>query len=112
MEFSNPALAPLTYFNSAGWPQDSADAMPWVMAAPGVNSPRAVGMPAAADDGIEPVQDGYDFIRGDAKAPVTLVVYGNYLCRRFAAAQRAIDSLAEYYGPRLLRIVFRHLPLR
>jgi protein-disulfide isomerase len=113
MEFANPTLASKYSFTTAELPLDSSStATPWHLSAPqGGGAPQRDGL-AANQNSIDPVQEGHDFIRGDASAPVTLVVYGNYLCRRFAAAQRAIDALADHYGPRLLRVVFRHLPLR
>jgi protein-disulfide isomerase len=73
----------------------------------------ALDQPGAASNRalIEPVREEDEPVRGDAAAPVTLVLYGNYLCPRLAMVHRVFDDLAERYGGRLVRSVFRYLPM-
>jgi protein-disulfide isomerase len=52
----------------------------------------------------------HDHIRGPARAPVTLVEYGDYQCPHCGAAHPIVDALLEQFGSRL-RFVFRHFPL-
>jgi protein-disulfide isomerase len=51
-----------------------------------------------------------DHIRGNAKAPVTLVEYGDLECPDCGAAHPVIESLRKELGDRM-RFVYRHFPL-
>jgi protein-disulfide isomerase len=51
-----------------------------------------------------------DHIRGDDKAPVTLVEYGDYECPYCGLAQTSVERVQKQFG-RQLRSVFRHFPL-
>ena len=48
--------------------------------------------------------------RGEAAAPVTLVVFSDFECHFCARNEPAIEQVRQVYGPSL-RVVFRHLPL-
>jgi protein-disulfide isomerase len=51
-----------------------------------------------------------DYILGDAKAPVTLVEYGDYECPYCALAYTSVNRVQQHFGKKL-RSVFRHFPL-
>lgn len=48
---------------------------------------------------------------GDRKAPITLVVFGNYQCPFCEKLTHTIDELEKKYGKGKLRVVWKHLPL-
>jgi protein-disulfide isomerase len=48
---------------------------------------------------------------GDRQAPVTLVVFGDFEDPFTAKLSPTIDSLKSLYGPSVLRVVWKHLPL-
>jgi hypothetical protein len=52
----------------------------------------------------------HDHIRGLARAPVTLVEYGDYECPHCGLAHPIVNALREQFGFKL-RFVFRHFPL-
>src|SRR3954453_11571679 len=52
----------------------------------------------------------HDHIRGPAKAPVTLVEYGDYECPYCGLAHTVVQLLLQQFR-RQLRFVFRHFPL-
>jgi Na+/H+ antiporter NhaA len=56
-----------------------------------------------------PVDPNRDHIRGPAKAPVTLLEYGDFECPYCGQAEAVIRELLADYGD--LRYVWRHLPL-
>ena len=56
-----------------------------------------------------PVDPRRDHIRGPAKAPVTIVEYGDFECPFCGQAEPAIRDLLADYGD--VRYVWRHLPL-
>lgn len=56
-----------------------------------------------------PVGDN-DHVEGPAKAPVTLVEYGDFECPYCGDAYSVIKAVQEAMGPSL-RFVFRHFPL-
>jgi len=51
-----------------------------------------------------------DHVQGDARAPVTLVEYGDYQCPYCAEAHGVVRELVERYGDNL-RFAFRNYPL-
>jgi protein-disulfide isomerase len=51
-----------------------------------------------------------DHIRGDLRAPVTLVEYGDYQCPHCAMAHPVVTGIRRQLGPNLC-FVFRHFPL-
>jgi Na+/H+ antiporter NhaA len=57
-----------------------------------------------------PVDPDHDHVRGPAKAPVTLVEYGDFECPYCGRAEPVIRKLLADYGGDL-RYVWRHLPL-
>ncbi|NMO50111.1 thioredoxin domain-containing protein [Actinoplanes sp. TBRC 11911] len=61
-------------------------------------------------DLAEPVDDGYDHVRGAAHATVTVVEYGDFECPWTAMVGPTTDELLE--GNADVRYVWRHLPLR
>ncbi|HSR83424.1 MAG TPA: Na+/H+ antiporter NhaA [Streptosporangiaceae bacterium] len=60
-------------------------------------------------DLVMPVDPERDHIRGPAKAPVTLVEYGDFECPYCGQAESVVRELLAGYGD--LRYVWRHLPL-
>jgi Na+/H+ antiporter NhaA len=56
-----------------------------------------------------PVDPRRDHVRGPAKAPVTLIEYGDFECPYCGQAEAVIRELMADYGD--LRYVWRHLPL-
>ena len=52
----------------------------------------------------------HDHIRDLARAPVTLVEYGDYECPHCGLAHPIVNALREQFGFKL-RFVFRHFPL-
>ncbi|MBL8743326.1 MAG: thioredoxin domain-containing protein, partial [Myxococcales bacterium] len=48
---------------------------------------------------------------GDAEAPVTVVVFGDYECPHCRRANAIVAELADEYGPSRLRVVWKHFPL-
>jgi protein-disulfide isomerase len=57
-----------------------------------------------------PVDEGRDHSQGSAKAPVTLVEYGDYECPYCGAAYPIVKELQDRMGERL-RFVFRNFPI-
>jgi NhaA family Na+:H+ antiporter len=57
-----------------------------------------------------PVDTERDHVRGDPKAPVTLVEYGDFQCPYCGSAYPVVHELLARFGDRL-RFVFRHMPL-
>jgi len=51
-----------------------------------------------------------DHIQGDARAPVTLVEYGDYECPSCGQAYPIVKAVQKHFGKRL-RFVFRNAPL-
>jgi len=68
-----------------------------------------LGTAEAVTDLVVPVDDGRDHIRGPAKAPVTLVEYGDFECPYCGMAEPVIRELLADFGD--VRYVWRHLPL-
>jgi len=60
-------------------------------------------------DLVAPVDPHRDHVRGPAKAPVTVVEYGDFECPYCGQAEPAIRELLADYGD--VRYVWRHLPL-
>jgi Na+/H+ antiporter NhaA len=60
-------------------------------------------------DLVVPVDPERDHVRGPAKAPVTLVEYGDFECPYCGQAEPVVRELLADYGD--LRYVWRHLPL-
>jgi protein-disulfide isomerase len=56
-----------------------------------------------------PVTDA-DHVRGPARAPVTMVEYGDYQCPHCAIAHPIVELVLKHFGKRL-RFAFRHFPL-
>jgi protein-disulfide isomerase len=52
----------------------------------------------------------HDHIRGPARAPITVVEYGDYECPHCAAVAPIVDQLESSFGGQM-RSVFRHFPL-
>jgi protein-disulfide isomerase len=66
-----------------------------------VTAPKATLTPPVGDD---------DHAAGPAKAPVTLVEYGDYQCPHCARAHPRVKSVQKKFGNRL-RFVFRNFPM-
>src|SRR5262249_46737670 len=70
---------------------------------------------SAGDDRVEPGKavpvTSAEPSRGDALAPVTLVVWSDFQCPFCAKLMGTLDDLARTYGPHKLRIVWRNNPL-
>jgi len=56
-----------------------------------------------------PVDPAIDHLRGDARAPLELVEYGDYECPFCSQATGVVDELLEAFGPEL-RYAYRHVP--
>jgi len=48
---------------------------------------------------------------GDAAAPVTVIEFSDFECPYCSRAQMTLRDVQLRYGPKLVRIVYRHLPL-
>jgi Na+/H+ antiporter NhaA len=68
-----------------------------------------LGTAEAVIDLAVPVEPAHDHVRGPAKAPVTLVEYGDFECPYCGEAETVIRELLADTGD--LRYVWRHLPL-
>jgi Na+/H+ antiporter NhaA len=68
-----------------------------------------LGTAEVITDLVVPVDDGRDHIRGPARAPVTLVEYGDFECPYCGLAEPAVRELLSDFGD--VRYVWRHLPL-
>jgi Na+/H+ antiporter NhaA len=68
-----------------------------------------LGTQAAIIDLAAPVDPRRDHLRGPAKAPVTVVEYGDFECPYCGRAEPAIRELLADFGD--VRYVWRHLPL-
>ncbi len=68
-----------------------------------------LGTAEAIVDLAVPVDPRRDHIRGPAKAPITVVEYGDFECTYCGQAEPAIRRLLAGYGD--VRYVWRHLPL-
>lgn len=49
--------------------------------------------------------------RGDATAPVTLEEFGDFQCPPCGMLHPILEQLETEFGPRRLRVIFRHFPL-
>ncbi len=71
-----------------------------------------VAMPIAPDESGAPVPiTASDPVWGDRAAPVTIVEFADFQCPFCARAADTIAQLQKDYGPRKLRLVFKHDPL-
>jgi Na+/H+ antiporter NhaA len=68
-----------------------------------------LGTAEVITDLVVPVDDKRDHIRGPARAPVTLVEYGDFECPYCGMAEPAVRELLSDFGD--VRYVWRHLPL-
>jgi protein-disulfide isomerase len=74
---------------------------------------RAVPVAAEADapdEGVRAVPVGDSPARGDARAPVTIVVFSDFQCVYCQRVEETVAALRERYGDRL-RIVWKNAPL-
>jgi protein-disulfide isomerase/serine/threonine protein kinase len=72
---------------------------------------RSVATPVAvADQGPVPV-DANDGVWGDADAPVTVVVFGEYECPFCGKINGTLDQVKSQYGRSDVRVVWKHFPL-
>ena len=70
------------------------------------SSPGSKTPAQAAAPGAEP-----SHARGDATAPVTLEEFGDFQCPPCGALHPMLKQLESEFGPRRLRVIFRHFPL-
>lgn len=68
---------------------------------PAVWSDRAASVPTTSDDAMW----------GSRDAPVTLVIFSDYLCPFCQKLESTVEELKQKYGPYDLRIVFKHAPI-
>jgi len=68
-----------------------------------------LGTAEVITDLMVPVDDKRDHVRGPAKAPVTVVEYGDFECPYCGLAEPAVRELLRDFGD--VRYVWRHLPL-
>jgi Na+/H+ antiporter NhaA len=68
-----------------------------------------LGTAEVITDLMVPVDDKRDHVRGSAKAPVTVVEYGDFECPYCGLAEPAVRELLRDFGD--VRYVWRHLPL-
>ncbi|MFJ7749187.1 Na+/H+ antiporter NhaA [Arthrobacter sp. NPDC097144] len=59
---------------------------------------------------VRPFDPERDHFRGDPRAPLQLIEYGDFECPFCSRATGSIDEVLEHFGPRLV-YVWRHLPL-
>src|SRR5690606_25971436 len=71
---------------------------------------RSNGVSTTPGDLAEPVSMDIDHVRGEAQAPVTLVMYADFACPYSARAVSILRDLRRLTGEDL-RVVYRHLPL-
>jgi Na+/H+ antiporter NhaA len=69
-----------------------------------------LGTAEVITDLVVPVDPARDHLRGPAKAPVTVVEYGDFECPYCGQAEPAVRELLRDFGD--VRYVWRHLPLR
>jgi Na+/H+ antiporter NhaA len=69
-----------------------------------------LGTAEVITDLVVPVDPSRDHLRGPAKAPVTVVEYGDFECPYCGQAEPAVRELLRDFGD--VRYVWRHLPLR
>jgi Na+/H+ antiporter NhaA len=92
-----------------------ASALTWIVVRATALLPKRLRLRAllgTADtiiDLVVPVDPRRDHIRGPAKAPVTLVEYGDFECPYCGQAEPVIREMLADYGD--VRYVWRHLPL-
>lgn len=65
--------------------------------------------PEADITAVRPVDDT-DHVRGNANAPLTLIMYSDFECPFCAAFHPTLDQVLEEYGDDV-RLVYRHYPL-
>lgn len=68
---------------------------------PAVWSDQAASVPTTSEDAMW----------GSRDAPVTLVVFSDYLCPYCQKLESTVEELKQKYGPYDLRIVFKHAPI-
>jgi Na+/H+ antiporter NhaA len=68
-----------------------------------------LGTAEVITDLVVPVDEERDHIRGPAKAPVTVVEYGDFECPYCGLAEPSVRELLSDFGD--VRYVWRHLPL-
>jgi Na+/H+ antiporter NhaA len=68
-----------------------------------------LGTAEVITDLMIPVDDKRDHVRGPAKAPVTVLEYGDFECPYCGLAEPAVRELLRDFGD--VRYVWRHLPL-
>ncbi|HAZ06972.1 MAG TPA: thiol:disulfide interchange protein [Elusimicrobia bacterium] len=61
-------------------------------------------------DPLKPVVDAKTRIRGDEKAPVTIVEYSDFQCPFCSRGFQTVEEVRRKYGAKI-RFVFKHLPL-
>jgi protein-disulfide isomerase len=66
--------------------------------------------PATASAKLKPPVGANDHVQGPAKAPVTLLEYGDYECPYCGEAYPIVKALQERLGDQM-RLVFRNFPL-
>ena len=59
---------------------------------------------------LTPPLEGLDHVRGEAGAPLQLVMFGDFQCPFCLGAQKSLRRVRERLGERLL-FAFRHLPI-
>lgn len=62
--------------------------------------------PTVAEAGAQPAHT-----RGDATAPVTIEEFGDFQCPPCGALHPVLETMETEFGPKRLRVIFRHFPL-
>jgi protein-disulfide isomerase len=62
------------------------------------------------DARLTPPLEGIDHVRGEAGAPLELVMFGDFQCPFCLGAQSVVGRIREHFGERLV-FAFRHLPI-
>lgn len=65
---------------------------------------------AAFKNPLKPAVDDKTRVRGDRKAPITVVEYSDFQCPYCSRGYRTVEEVREKYGPKV-RFVYKHLPL-
>lgn len=89
-----------------------ATEQPTIVREPGEDSAANPALGRAPGPSSEQIPvEALDPVWGDAEAPVTVVVFTDFQCPFCARAHVTLEQLKQSYGPRALRVVFKHNPL-
>lgn len=88
------------------WYLKRASVTPPPTPTPAPTASAAKPPPTVAEAGAQPPH-----ARGDATAPVTIEEFGDFQCPPCGALHPVLKTMETEFGPKKLRVIFRHLPL-